>query len=80
MNSKVFITLLFLIFNIWYLVFIYYIFYKELKELYQEKEEQEKTIELTRCENYKLKEYIEKLESLLYNESKEDDHGNKRNH
>ena len=80
MNSKVFITLLFLLFNTIYLIYIYFFLYKDLVKLYQEKEEQEKTIELTRCENYKLKEYIEKLESLLYNKSKEDDHGNERNY
>lgn len=79
MNSKVFITLLFLIFNIWYAIFIYYIFYQELKRLSRENIEQEKTIELTRLENYKQKCYIEKLESLLYNESKEDSNGVKRN-
>ena len=75
MNSKVILTLLFLIFDIWYLVFVYHIFIKEIKRLSQEVEDQEKTIELTRCENFKLKSYIEELESLVYNKTKEDNDG-----
>lgn len=77
--SKPFIGLLFLLLIIIYLIILYVYFYKEIKELRNEKYEQELTINLLEKANTKQKIYIEKLESIIYNDVKEDKSGIQRN-
>lgn len=77
--SKPIIGLLFLLINFIYFIAVYFLLYKQIKDLEDEKYEQELTINLLEKANSKQKEYIEKLESILYNDVKEDKNGIQRN-
>lgn len=77
--SKPIIGLLFLLINFIYFIAVYFLLYKEIKDLEDEKYEQELTINLLEKANSKQKEYIENLESILYNDAKEDKNGIQRN-
>lgn len=73
--SNPIIGLLFLLAIVIYLIILYVYFYKQIKELRNEKYEQELTINLLEKANSKQKIYIEKLESIIYNDVKEDKSG-----
>lgn len=77
--SNPIIGLLFLLAIVIYLIILYIYFYKQIKELRNEKYEQELTINLLEKANTKQKIYIEKLESIIYNDVKEDKSGIQRN-